>query len=160
MSETQVRELTIDKFIDRNSSLRRTTKHILHEPNLESLDYIKPSYSILYKKTKNEMELDQFKKFMDMLRKIQFNIPLCKDLEQMSFYAKFMKEILLGKCKLKYNENIALAENQTTINQRKLLPKITDPYMFTIPCSIGSLNIGHTLCDLEANINLMLLSMM
>lgn len=48
---------------------------------------------------------------MDMLTKIKVNLPLCEDLELMPVYAKFMKELLSEKCKLKYDENIALAYN-------------------------------------------------
>lgn len=55
------------------------------------------------------MEVGQFKKIMNMLTKLDVNISLCEALEQISSYAKFIKEILLRKRKLKYNENITLA---------------------------------------------------
>ncbi|XP_050877652.1 uncharacterized protein LOC127081447 [Lathyrus oleraceus] len=71
-----------------------------------------------------------------------------------------MKELLLGKRKLKDYENISLEKECSAIIQRNLPPKLTDPGRFIIPCSIGSLTISSALCDLEANINLMLLSMM
>lgn len=71
------------------------------------------------------MEVGQFKIFMNMLTKLHVNISLCEALEQISSYAKFIKEILLRKRKLKYNENIALAEECNTIIQRKLPPKLT-----------------------------------
>lgn len=95
-----------------------------------------------------------------MLNEIQVNIPFCEALEQMHVYAKFMKKLLLGKCKLKHDENITLEEECNTIIQRKLPPKFTDPNRFTIPCSIGSLIIDHAQCDLGASINLMSLSTM
>lgn len=78
----------------------------------------------------------------------------------MPLYAKFMKEILLGKQKLRNDENIILDEKCNAIIQRKLPYKIINPSRFTIPCSICSLTIGHALYDLGSNINLMLLSMM
>lgn len=59
-----------------------------------------------------------------------------------------MKDLLLGKHKLKYDENTTLAEECITIIQRKLPPKLTSPDRFTITCSIGSLTICHALCDL------------
>lgn len=46
------------------------------------------------------------------------------------------------------------------IIQRKLQPNLIDQGTFTIHCSIVSLTIGHTLCDLGVNINMMLLTMM
>lgn len=74
-------------------------------------------------------------------------------------YAKFMKELLLGKRKFKEYENIVLVEECNVIIQRKLLPK-TDTGPFTIPCTIGPLTIGQALCYLGAIINLMSLSIM
>lgn len=46
---------------------------------------------------------------MEMLTTLQVNIPFCDALEQMAIYTKFMKELLNGKCKLKDDENVALA---------------------------------------------------
>lgn len=63
------------------------------------------------KKTpKKEKEVSQFKKFMEMLNKIQVNILFYEALKQMPVYEKFMKELLSGKRKLKYDENATLAE--------------------------------------------------
>lgn len=52
---------------------------------------------------------------MKMLTKIYKNIPFCEALNQMAVYAKFMKELLIGKHKLKYDENIALEEGCNVI---------------------------------------------
>lgn len=106
------------------------------------------------------MEVGKFKTFMEMLIALQINIPFCDALEEMSIYAKFMKELLNGKCKLKDGENVALVEECSVIIQRGLPPKITNLGRFTIPCSISSLKISQTLYDLEASINLVSLSMM
>lgn len=54
--------------------------------------------------------MSQFKKFMEMLNKIQVNILFYEALKQMPVYEKFMKELLSGKRKLKYDENATLAE--------------------------------------------------
>lgn len=78
----------------------------------------------------------------------------------MSIYDKLNKKILSGKQNLKHGENIALLEECNVVNQRNLPPKLTDPCRLTILCSIGSLTIGHDLCDLGSNINLISLSMM
>lgn len=78
-----------------------------------------------------------------MLNKIQVNIPFCEALEQMFGNAKFMKELLSGKCKLKHDENIPLEEESNAIIQRKLPPKFTDADRFNIPYSIGSLTHGN-----------------
>jgi len=39
----------------------------------------------------------QFAKFMDVLKRLQINIPCTEALEQMSTYDKFMKELLTKK---------------------------------------------------------------
>lgn len=109
IGDEEVRGDTIDKFIYKNSPLKRTKKQILNEPNPELLDYITPSYPILKMKPKLEMKVDQFKKFMDILTKIQVNIPFVEALEYMLVYVKFMKELLSGNHKLMYDENITLA---------------------------------------------------
>lgn len=106
------------------------------------------------------MEVGKFKKFIEMLTSLQVNIPFCDALEQMLVYAKFMKELLNGNQKLKDDENVALTEKYSAIIQHKLPLKLTYLGRFTIPFPIGSLKIGQVLCDLRANINLILLSMM
>lgn len=57
----------------------------------------------------------QFKKFIEMLNKIQVNNPFCEAFERMPIYEKFMREILSRKKNLKYDENIALEEECDTI---------------------------------------------
>ncbi|XP_038896562.1 uncharacterized protein LOC120084817 [Benincasa hispida] len=49
---------------------------------------------------------------------------------------------------------VALTQESNTI----IPPKMGDPGSFTIPYSIGGIYIGQALCDLEASINLMPLS--
>lgn len=77
---------------------------ILNEPKPELPNYIKQPYLNLKKKPKKEKEMFQFKKFMNMLNKIHVNIPFCEALEQIPVYAKLMKELLLGKHKLKHDD--------------------------------------------------------
>ncbi|CAJ2662794.1 unnamed protein product [Trifolium pratense] len=149
-----------EKLIDEGSILRKTKKQILEDCGKEQVipPYVKLPYPHL--KKKKDKEEGQFKKFMEMFTKLQVNVPFGEALEQMPVYAKFMKDLLSGKRKLKDDENIALSEECSAILQRKLPPKLKDPGSFTIPCSIGELKIGRALCDLGASINLMPLSMM
>lgn len=89
----------------------------MNESNLKLPDYIKPSYSFLKKRPKKEKEVSPFKKSIEILNKILVNIPFCEALELMHVYAKFIKEILLGKLKMKHDENISLVEGCNAINQ-------------------------------------------
>ncbi|GAU38817.1 hypothetical protein TSUD_163920 [Trifolium subterraneum] len=98
--------------------------------------------------------------FMKMLYSLQMNIPFPEALEQMSVYAKFMKELLSKKRKPLDDETVNMTEECSAIIQKKLPQKKNDPGSVTIPCYIGNLHVRRALCDLGASINLMPLSMM
>ncbi|KAJ4705013.1 DNA-directed DNA polymerase [Melia azedarach] len=100
----------------------------------------------------------QFSKFLEMFRKLHFNIPFMDALEQMSNYLKFIKEVMSKKRCLEEYEMVKLTEESSFIIQRKLPKKEKDPGSFTIPCTIGKSNFERALCDLGASINLMPLS--
>lgn len=96
-SENEVKGLTLETFLDKDSPSIRNKKKIVNEPNSDPPDYVKTPYPILKKKPKKEMEVGQFKMFMDMQTKMHVNNILCEALKQMLVYAIFMKEVLLGK---------------------------------------------------------------
>ncbi|XP_062086086.1 uncharacterized protein LOC133792186 [Humulus lupulus] len=93
----------------------------------------------------------QFRRFLDVLKQLHINIPLVEALEQMPNYAKFFKNILTKKRRLGEFETVAMLKS-------KIPPKLRDPGIFTIPCSIGGRDVGRALCDLGASINLMPMS--
>ncbi|XP_006590015.1 uncharacterized protein LOC114371507 [Glycine soja] len=80
-------------------------------------------------------------------------------LQQMPLYSKFLKDMLTRKNKYIHSENIVVEGNCSAVIQKILPPKHKDPRSVTIPCSIGEVSVGKALIDLEANINLMPLSM-
>ncbi|XP_017431827.1 uncharacterized protein LOC108339197 [Vigna angularis] len=86
-------------------------------------------------------------------------MPLTEALQQIPAYAKHMKQFLKEK---KYidEEKTEVQGNCSAILQKTLPPKFKDPGSFTIPCTIGNHDIGKTLVDLGANINLMPLFML
>ena len=51
-------------------------------------------------------------------------------------YAKFMKEVMAKKRKLKDYETVKLTEECSAILQRKVPQKVKDPSNFTIHCTI------------------------
>lgn len=81
-------------------------------------------------------------------------------MDKMSIYAKFVKEILSRKIRLRDDENVVLAKKCSSIIQRKLPPKLIDPGRFIIMCSIWPVKVNQALCDLGERINLMSLSLM
>ncbi|XP_073219748.1 uncharacterized protein [Cicer arietinum] len=78
-------------------------------------------------------------------------------LEQMSTYAKFMKEILSKKMKID-GEIVMLTEECNAIIWRKLPPKFKDPGSFSITCAIGDRTFGKAQCDIGSSVSLMPLS--
>ncbi|XP_014503157.1 uncharacterized protein LOC106763484 [Vigna radiata var. radiata] len=86
-------------------------------------------------------------------------IKLTRSGKQMPSYAKFLKENVTKKRKYIEKETIEVQGNCSAIIQKMLPPKLQDPGSFTIPCTIGDLEVGRALIDLGANINLMQLFM-
>ncbi|XP_062100876.1 uncharacterized protein LOC133806805 [Humulus lupulus] len=75
----------------------------------------------------------QFRRFLDVMKKLHINIPLVEDLEQMPNYV------------------IAILKN-------KIPHKLKDPGSFKIPISIGGREVGKAIYDLGASISLMPMS--
>ncbi|XP_016502342.1 uncharacterized protein LOC107820551 [Nicotiana tabacum] len=98
---------------------------------------------------------DQYKKFMEMLRQIQLNIPLMDALREMPGYAKMMKDLMSQKFDFQDLSTVTLTQTCSAIVTRPMAQKMSDPGSFTIPCTIGSYAFAKALCDLGASINLM-----
>jgi len=62
----------------------------------------------------------QFARFTDVLKRLQINIPFTEALEQMSTYARFMKELLTKKGKIPDQETIELEARCSAIIQKSL----------------------------------------
>ncbi|XP_070023381.1 uncharacterized protein LOC142175530 [Nicotiana tabacum] len=99
-----------------------------------------------------------YKKFLDILKQAQINIPLVDILQEVPKYAKYIKDIVANKRRLTEFETVALTEECSSRIQGKLPQKLKDPGSFTIQISIGKYAVGRALCDLGASINLMPLS--
>ena len=97
-------------------------------------------------------------RFLDIFKKLEITMPFGKALQQMPLYSKFLKDMLTRKHKYIHQENIIVEGNFSVVIQKILPPKHKDPGSVTIPCSIGEVNVGKTLIDLGASINLMPLS--
>ncbi|XP_070043824.1 uncharacterized protein [Nicotiana tomentosiformis] len=98
---------------------------------------------------------DQYRKFMEMLRQIQLNIPLMDALREMPGYAKMMKDLMSRKFDFQDLSTITLTQTCSAVVTRPMAQKASDLGSFTIPCTIGSYAFAKALCDLGASINLM-----
>ncbi|KAK8999702.1 hypothetical protein V6N11_065199 [Hibiscus sabdariffa] len=70
-------------------------------------------------------------------------------------YAKFLKDMVSRKTRIGEFEIAAATEACLAIMHNKVPAKKTDPWSFTIPCSIGNHYSSKALCDPGASINLM-----
>jgi hypothetical protein len=73
----------------------------------------------------------------ETLRKVKINIHLLDAIQQIPFYAKFLKDICTHKRKFQDHEKVSLIEQVSAVLLRKLPPKLKDPSSFTILCRIG-----------------------
>ncbi|XP_010556038.1 PREDICTED: uncharacterized protein LOC104825416, partial [Tarenaya hassleriana] len=104
-----------------------------------------------------QKEASQFKRFTDMIKKLEITIPFHEVITQMPSYAKFLKDILARKKTLE-KETVALTKECSAVFQHDLPRKMADPGSFSIPCKLDNLFIEQALCDLGASVSLMPLS--
>ncbi|XP_070015864.1 uncharacterized protein [Nicotiana sylvestris] len=102
-----------------------------------------------------QKKADQYKKFMEMLRQIQLNIPLMDTLREMSGYAKMMKDLMSRKFDFQDLYTVSLTQTCSAVVTKPMAQKMSDLGSFTIPCTIESYAFAKALCDLGASINLM-----
>jgi hypothetical protein len=117
--------------------------------------YVPPHRFIPYPQRLANTKLDkQYVRFVELLKKLNVNIPFTDVVTKMPTYAKFLKDILSNGRKLDV-ETVTLTEKASAIVMNKLPPKLQDPGSFTIPCSISSTKFDRALCDLGASVSLM-----
>jgi len=78
----------------------------------------------------------------------------------MPTYARFMKELLTKKRRLKEQGIVELEAGCSAIIKKSLPQKSKDPGSFTLPVIIRNFTVAKALLDLGASINLMPLSML
>ena len=78
---------------------------------------------------------------MDVLKRLQINIPFTEALEQMPTYVRFMKELLTKKRKIPDQETVKLEAGCSVILKKSLPQKSKDPGSFTLPVTIENLTI-------------------
>ncbi|GJT34196.1 reverse transcriptase domain-containing protein [Tanacetum coccineum] len=117
-----------------------------------------PHPSRLNKEKLQEKGDIQIHSFLQMFKKIYFNISFAKALAHIPKFAKMVKDLLTNKEKLLELENTPLNENCLVVLLKKLPEKLGDTGRFLIPCDFYGLESCMALADLGASINLMPLS--
>ncbi|XP_042012349.1 uncharacterized protein LOC121760798 [Salvia splendens] len=89
----------------------------------------------------------------NMFKEVEVKVPLLTALK-MPPISKFVKDYLAGK--INKEGRLITEENVSVVIQRNDLPsKKTDPGMFTLPISIGEIQVEHAMCDLGTSINVL-----
>ncbi|XP_075082770.1 uncharacterized protein LOC142166899 [Nicotiana tabacum] len=73
-------------------------------------------------------------------------------------YAKMIKDLMSRKFDFQDPATVTLTQTCSAIVTRPVAEKLSDPWSFTISCTIGRYAFAKALCDMTASINLMPLS--
>ncbi|XP_057747299.1 uncharacterized protein LOC130966506 [Arachis stenosperma] len=162
--EVTLKEKDQEKLKEKEEELKASKKgkQIMEEQLQEQRKMVKPcTPSLSYPQRFNkELRDQQFLKFLEVFKKLEINIPVAEELEQMPLYAKFLKKLINKKRSWHEKETILLTQECSALIQEGLPPKLKDPGSFFLPCTISHISIDKALCDLGSSINLMPLSMM
>jgi hypothetical protein len=107
------------------------------------------------KDNKKEKQIEQLKKMGQLIKQMEIHVPFNDMIQIPPPFQKYVKNLVAGKIKLKDEEAIMLTAECNAIFQKNIPNKCKDPGSFTIPCTIGGVEIGRALLDLGANVNLM-----
>ncbi|XP_042448957.1 uncharacterized protein LOC122033867 [Zingiber officinale] len=97
---------------------------------------------------------EEFGRFLDQVKDIYVEVPLIDSIQQMSKFAKFLKDIMPNQRKKGEIETIGLTEECSALFEKNTFPKLQDLESFFIPCTIGSKFIEKGFCDLGASVSL------
>nr|XP_016452309.1 PREDICTED: uncharacterized protein LOC107776878 [Nicotiana tabacum] len=96
----------------------------------------------------------KLEKFYDILKQLSVNIPFVEIFQEMSGFAKYLKDLITKKNTTK-SEVVNMTHRVSSIIATTTIQKIEDPRAFTIPCTIGVHTFTRALCDNGDSINLM-----
>ncbi|KAK4733563.1 hypothetical protein R3W88_007824 [Solanum pinnatisectum] len=91
---------------------------------------------------------------LSLLKQVHINLPLVDVLQGIPRYAKYVKEIVANKKRLREYETVALTKECSSRIQNNFPTKLKDSGSFTVQITIGQSIHARGLCDLGASINL------
>ncbi|XP_038882289.1 uncharacterized protein LOC120073520 [Benincasa hispida] len=92
-----------------------------------------------------ELVEDKDKELLEMLRKVEINIPLLDAVKQIPKYAKFLKQLCTRKRQAKEKERMVVSQSVSAILQKNLPEKQKDPEPTSI--SSASMLLGRTFME-------------
>ncbi|XP_074266219.1 uncharacterized protein LOC141588689 [Silene latifolia] len=97
----------------------------------------------------------KYGKFMHMMKGVNITMPFIDVIKEIPAYGKFLKELISNKNSLSPSTTVNLSKECSAILMNELPQNLEDPGSFSIPCTIGSIQIKRALCDLGASISLL-----
>jgi hypothetical protein len=97
----------------------------------------------------------QFGDILEVFKQVHINIPFLDAIQQVTFYAKFLKDLVTIKRKTHVSKKVFLTEQVSSILQCRVPIKYKDLGCPTIYCTIGDNLIEWALLDLGASVNLL-----
>ncbi|XP_057500991.1 uncharacterized protein LOC130785012 [Actinidia eriantha] len=96
---------------------------------------------------------------LEVFKQVKINLPLLDAVKQISAYAKFLKDLCTQKRKDRSKSQVLRkvfsTEQVSTVIMPTTPPKLRDPGVPTISCTIGNCSIEKALVDLGASVNLL-----
>src|SRR5436190_1054415 len=149
--DARVNEEILDDKEASTMANEKESTDLLRPIDLEKYKEKAPFSHLLAKPKKDQKAQD----ILDILKKVQINIPLLSAINQIPAYVKFLKNLCTNKRKFQDQERVLLSHEVSAIFQNQLPPKLDDPGCFSIPCMIVDRKFLHGLMDLGSFINVM-----
>ena len=124
----------------------------------KSTDQIHKNTAPFPNRLRNNNKNMHIEKIFEMFNHVKLNVPLLDAIQQVSGYAKFLKDMCTKKRKTNVPKKVFLATNISELLSGRIPIKYKDPRCPTIFCIIGQTEISRALLDLGARINLLPLS--
>ena len=110
---------SINEFSNENQPLKKQSE-LQTEKTMQKEEVRAHLPPIPFRQRLNPSKLDnQYDKFLNMLKKLEINIPFAEALAQILHYAKFMKDIISKKKKLDDNGVVSLSTNCSATDRPK-----------------------------------------
>ncbi|XP_070022685.1 uncharacterized protein [Nicotiana sylvestris] len=144
LEELKIQEVNREEVKEKVKETPKTLEPILRPPPLPQ-------------RLARRVDDSKLEKFYDILKQLLVNIPFVEEFQEISGFAKYLKELITKK-KTTKNEVVNVTHRVSSIIEKTTVQKKEDPGAFTIPCTIGACDFARAHCDNGASINLMPLS--
>ncbi|XP_019244496.1 PREDICTED: uncharacterized protein LOC109224371 [Nicotiana attenuata] len=124
----------------------------VEEPRVVEVEKVPEELKV--QEVNRKVDDSKLEKFYDILKQLSVNIPFVEAFQEMSGFAKYLKDLITKKRTTK-NEVVNVTHRVSSIIATSTVKKKEDPGAFTIPCTIGARDFARALCDNGASINLM-----